>query len=191
MQNVSKICFFGPSGSGKNTVGYTAEHIIYEKYGVDAIRVGHLNIAEPLHYIQSHIYETLGLKNQTQDGKLLQFLIEHFGMKTICDVFVKELDKSVDIFHPDVSPTFVLNTDCRNNAYPILKENGFIFIRIETKPEIRVRRLKNRKDITPANLNKELEQTNQIIADYTIDNNGTLQDLEEEVRKVIKQLSKI
>ena len=184
MANVTKLCFFGPSGSGKTT----AMNMAYG-YLVSELKWNNtlfLNISDPLHAIQRNICKELNLPYIAQDGELLQFLVEHFGIEVILDLLKKRLNKFLSENEDNEAPLFVLNSDCRNNAYEALKDAGFIFIRVSTSPENRMKRLGERQDVTLADLDKELEQTSDILAEYIIINNGEKWELREEVKKAME-----
>lgn len=83
----------------------------------------------------------------------------------------------------------LLNADCRNNAYPTLKNEGFTFVRVDTNPYLRLSRLQERQDITSADLSSNIEQIDQIVADYTIDNNGSLEDLKKNIENLLDKLA--
>jgi len=187
MANVTKICFFGPSGSGKTTAMNMA-------YGYLASELGNrsntlfLNVSTPLHSIQNDIYKKLNLPNISQDGQLLQFLVEHFGIEVLLVLFKKELNRFLLENEDADKPLFILNSDCRNNAYDTLKEHGFIFIKVMTDYKIRAERLGERQDMSRADLNKKYEQTSGMIEDYIIYNNGKKWELREEVKNTMEHL---
>ena len=66
---VIKICFFGPSESGKSTIADILRKDFWDK-NYWAYVVG---VATPLHDMQNSIYKILELENRKQDGVLLQF----------------------------------------------------------------------------------------------------------------------
>ena len=63
----TRICLFGPTGSGKSTI---ARHLA-SRYGAEVI-----SVAEPLHRLQDLIYGFLRMDVAGQDGELLQFLAQ-------------------------------------------------------------------------------------------------------------------
>ena len=179
-----KISFFGPSGSGKSTASKLSREIFSELLPMYWFK--RCDVAEPLHLIQAYIYDKMGSKSSSQDGKLLQFLAKQFED----NLGPKCINKVRDIVHNYQGKVICINADCRNNAYKDLKENGFIFVKIQTKPFIRSERVVERGDMTIADQKKRVESTNKIEADYIISNDGSLSQfknaLEETIKKIIK-----
>ncbi len=84
----------------------------------------------------------------------------------------------------------------------ILKQRGGILLYIEASPEIRFQRLKVRNDkkdkniktledlLKFDNIEEQLYKVSQIKkdADYIIDNNGTLEELENNVKKILSEI---
>ena len=154
---IIKLCFFGPSGSGKSTIESILKNCLWQKgYWTHIV-----NMAYPLHNIQDSAYEILELENKAQDGVFLQFLVNHFGIKVLCDLFTKKVKHLENwwitneyITRKEKDTHLIVNTDCRNNSYLTLKEEGFVFVKVDTEPYLRLSRLKKRQDITTAELSK-------------------------------------
>lgn len=82
----------------------------------------------------------------------------------------------------------ILVTDCRqNNESTYLRENGFMVVKVQADIEVRKQRILLSGDIsTPEQLEHDTEkQVESLIADYVIENNGTLAELEGEVIKMV------
>ncbi|MBT6052428.1 MAG: hypothetical protein HOG49_36970 [Candidatus Scalindua sp.] len=117
----------------------------------------------------------------SQDGELLQYLAEKFEK----DLGPKCVDRVRKFVYAYQGKVICVNSDCRNNAYKCLKDNGFVFVRIQTDPSIRSSRLSKRGDITIANNSNSVEGIDQIEANYTIFNDGTLDSLNEHIRDLL------
>jgi len=174
-----KISFFGPSGSGKSTASQCSRKIFGELLPIYWFK--ECDVAEPLHIIQNHIYREMGIKSMSQDGELLQYLAEKFEK----DLGPKCVDRVRKFVYAYQGKVICVNSDCRNNAYKCLKDNGFVFVRIQTDPFIRASRLSERGDITIANNSNSVEGIDQIEANYTIFNDGTLDSLNEHIRDLL------
>jgi len=179
-----KVSFFGPSGSGKSTASQLSREIFNKLLPMYWFKK--CDVAEPLHLIQNYIYDKMGSKSSSQDGKLLQFLAKQFES----DLGPKCIEKVQNIVHNYQGKVVCMNADCRNNAYKCLKDNGFIFVKIETEPTIRSGRVVDRGDITIADCHNKVENIEEIGADYIISNNGSLSQFETSIEDVIKKIIK-
>ena len=132
-----KICFLAPSGYGKST----AIKILQEHFDIKNIK-----IAEPLYELQSNFYKKLGIEiGDRQDGELLQFYgkkVRKENKKFLLETFKNKLDNT--------KATIISNDDCRPDDYKFLKENGFIFIKINGYK-------RERNDLTLANSKDKIE----------------------------------
>ena len=167
-----KICFVAPSEFGKNT----AVTILKTKYHVLNIK-----LAEPLYILQDAFYKFINKKMLgEQDGELLQYLgqkIRRENPNFIIHQFETKLN-AVSKFNG-----IITNDDCRPPDYEFLKEKGFIFIKINGFK-------RNRIDHTKSNPNSSLEWQNQILCDYVVDNLGTMQEYQENLFKLMKNILK-
>ena len=88
--------------------------------------VENIKIAEPLYELQKAFYDKLGIDiGDKQDGELLQFLgkkVRKEHATFLLDEFDKKLAKA--------EATIISNDDCRPDDYQHLKEQGFIFVKI-------------------------------------------------------------
>lgn len=163
-----KICFLAPSGYGKST----AIDILQKHFNITNIK-----IAEPLYELQRNFYNMLSLNiGNKQDGELLQFYgkkIRSIDNKYLLDVFKIKLDNA--------KTTIISNDDCRPDDYQFLKDNGFIFIKINGYK-------RDRDDITEANVHEKIEWQSEIPFDYEINNYGTIQEYEQELLNLINKL---
>ncbi len=167
-----KISFIAPSEYGKNT----AVNLLKERY-----RLINIKLALPLYKLQEHFYKFIQRKLLgEQDGELLQFLgnkIRKENSDFLIEEFSKKL-KKVQNFDG-----IITNDDCRPPDYQYLKENGFIFIKINGFK-------RNRIDHTKSDPNSRLEWHNQIPCDYEVDNFGTMEEYKENLYKLLKEILK-
>lgn len=186
---IIRIAFVGPSGVGKSTCYRLAKSIL-EEAGFVVFRC---DVAYPLRCIQSYAYETFGLANPgdpddpadfRQDGALLGFLARHFEGR-LGLVAAERVRYLCTRYREQIA---IINTDCRNNAYPALKQLEFIFVRLEVDPEVLKTRRAAREDLLPFDHAAAVEQTNLIEPAYAVENNGTLEDLQREVRRVVSEI---
>lgn len=85
----------------------------------------------------------------------------------------------------------IVITDCRMpNEYKALKERGFTFVRINVDEDIRKRRMIERGDkFTEEDMSHHTESFyNTFECDYEIDNNGTLEELEEQIEDLMQKM---
>lgn len=163
-----KICFLAPSGYGKST----AIEILKQHYSITNIKIG-----EPLYRLQDNFYKTIGIDiGNRQDGELLQF----YGYKIrkenpiyLINTFLQRVENYDGI---------ITNDDCRPYDYQYLKDNGFIFIKINGYCH-------DRDDHIKADSKLNLEWQTNIPCDYEISNNSTLDNYEDELLKVMGVLN--
>ena len=157
----TKICLYGPTGSGKTTI---AQHLI-RKYNAELIK-----IATPLYQMQNEFYQKLGKTISGQDGEFLQFLASKILKENpfwLTDQFLKKVSQS--------NKHLIVNDDCRLNSYDVLKKDGFIFIRVSTSSKNILKRMRN--DHTPIDTNHPVEQGfDKFNADHIIENNGSIDE---------------
>ena len=82
----------------------------------------------------------------------------------------------------------IINTDCRNNMYLILKDCGFIIAKLTAEQKILRERRKARGDITLSNTDAQVECHDKIELYYTIDNSGTKDDLRSRIELMIWEM---
>jgi len=132
--------------------------------------------------MQTSFYETLGKEISGQDGELLQFLgykIEKEQPQWLAKQFLQRVQQS--------RGRLIVNDDCRLNSYFALKAAGFIFIHICAASDTIADRL--RKDHTAIDPNHPVEQGfEKFQPDYTVDNNGALEDALAQVDDIVDTL---
>ena len=168
------ISFFGKSGSGKST----AAELVREYLDEQGIRSEKIGVAQPLHEMQKACYSVLGIEVVGQDGKLLQFLAGHFEKEML-----KNFEERLKVILNYQGRLVIINHDCRDNAYEILRRNGFIFVKIVTDDLNRSLRLDKRLDVSRGDVSSEV-----IKPDYWVDNNGTINELEESLIIILTNL---
>ncbi len=164
-----KICFVAPSSYGKST----ASNIIIKEFGGLVIK-----IAEPLYELQNNFYKKLGIIADKQDGELLQFYgkkIRQINPEYLLNVFNENIRDAND--HTDI----IINDDCRPMDYEYLKNLGFIFIKINGYK-------REREDYKKADDKNPLEWQNNIPCDYEINNYGNLEELKDEIIKMMGEI---
>ena len=163
-----KICFLAPSGFGKSS----AIEILKKHFDITNIK-----IAEPLYELQKSFYNKIGIAiGEKQDGELLQFYgkkIRKHDKDYLLRNFKERLDAS--------STAIITNDDCRPDDYKFLKDNDFIFIKINGYR-------RDRDDLTLADKNAKIEWQDEIPFDYEINNYGTLEEYEKEILNLVNRL---
>ena len=163
-----KICFLAPSAYGKST----AIKLLQKHFDVKNVK-----IADPLYELQSDFYEKLGIEiGNRQDGELLQF----YGKKVRkenSEFLLKEFKTKLD----STIATIISNDDCRPDDYNFLKNNGFIFVKINGYK-------RDRDDVSIANPKEKIEWQSEIPFDYEVDNYGSLEEYESNLLTLMNKL---
>lgn len=187
-----KICFFGPSGSGKTTAFKFAQEWFHKEKNLYACQV---DVASVLREIQVDVHKHLKLPSSgsflfpetfPQDAKLMEFLAENYE-SAMLEVFRTSCNSAR--LHALIQNRnyVIINTDCRNNAYQVLKELSFIFIKVETEESLRTERLATRKDFSKSS-ESSVNCCDQIRENFVLSNNGTLEDFKGAVYNTLNLL---
>lgn len=200
-----KIAITGKANTGKNTVGKLLNKEIYLKRQqvigryTGKYRPKLMAFADPIKEMiqiaypeipRKWLYGPSKFRNEVIPGafykgqpltvrQLLINLGNDFGRANKPDIWLRNFDHRLNKFLKNPKTPIVIVTDCRfRNEFDHLKELGFYQIRLL------------RNDYTKID---DISETNQDgIADsefnYVIHNNGTLKDLENEVKKAVSQL---
>lgn len=164
------ISFLAPSGYGKST----AIRLISEFYKIQNIK-----IAQPLYELQEHFYNFIEKDiNGEQDGELLQFLgkkIRKEKENFLTYRFITEINKFDKEFY------IIANDDCRPPDYQVLKELGFIFIKVNGFK-------RTRNDHTPADPTSSIEWQSEITCDYEVDNYGTFDEYSKNLKELLEKI---
>lgn len=168
--------FYGKAGAGKTTCA----NYLTAKHGYSK-----LSFAAELKRIAVQLW---GEEAFTDRGKLqaLGSTLRKIDEDVWVNCFIREYEAS------DYGP--VTNDDCRfPNEYWRLKERGFLFVRVMAPEEIRVDRLQRNgklQDLDQLNHESEtallgLERVKEgIVPDFTIQNVGSVDTLEETVESI-------
>jgi dephospho-CoA kinase len=101
-------------------------------------------------------------------------------------VWIKQVDKCINSLWDDV-PLIV--TDCRQpNEFGYLKSRGFIMVKVVANEDIRISRMiRNGDNVSQEDMTDETElHIKDFVADFTIVNNGTVEELREQVLKLLE-----
>lgn len=186
-----KIALSGKYGVGKNTFLDLANELFSPiwQYSIRDNVFRENKFAEPIYDImyacQNELeeYSRYVYPNQNErckDGKLLQFLGMHYRKKYGEDFWVKIA------FHVAEKPSHMF-TDLRFlNEFRACKEKGYTVIRIKRDED-------RRKDFLCGRDPNHISETalDDIVDsefDFVVDNNGTIEDLKNEVERIIKSL---
>jgi hypothetical protein len=164
-----RLAFMGLMRSGKDT----SLDYVKGKIGGKALR-----FADPLYEIQKAVYQIVGLPEK-KDRTLLQLVGTEWGRHTIDqNIWVNVV---VDRIKKEKPETNLFIADCRfANEEKALRELGFEFIMLKAPVQALTER-------GASNVTHESEwfAANYTGADYTILNNGTLEELHAELDKVL------
>ena len=173
-----KISFFGIFNSAKNEAAELMTKVIGKKFPMSIYSTG--NISMILDNIQNIIYKDLDILPK-KDKELTDFLNAHFS-EYLGPRFVKNLKmfrKSIDFDKLNENGigdyVFLINNDCQNNAYKSLKDEGFIFVKVDKPFDCFM-------DEEPE---EQIQKVDQIIPDYVITNHGNIDELEEQISNVL------
>lgn len=173
-----KIAICGTLRSGKDTVA----ELIQQK-GLFTSFAFAEGIWATIELLFPDIYEK---RFEEKPRKLLQNLGQ--GIRQIDpDVWIRYTFNQIET----VGAKRVLVTDLRQpNEYKALKTAGFYIVRVNAEPEIRIARAKAAGD--NFNIQDMLHETErhveQFDVDFDIENNGTLEELEDKVNEVFAQI---
>ena len=181
-----KIALFGKMRSGKDTVG----RILIEDYNFSGAALGNAigNIIEM--YFPKALERGKPRKHYQFIGQAFRQLDEDVWVNYLLD----NLDIETYIYNCRLlrmSPNNLVITDGRQpNEAKRLKEKGFIIVKVTTRDDIRLERIKKAGDVfSEQDLNHETELSVDLInPDFEICNNGTLDDLKERVKTLLEEL---
>lgn len=182
MQNNIKIALIGNAGTGKDT---------FVKFLRDAPHLAgfqQIKLARILYIVQEFIYKMCGKSKDfnSQDGELLNFLDEHMrkiNPNMMKDYFLEQLVKLRNI-----SPVIICS-DGRPADVPFLKDHDFIIVYISTNQHLSQDRRIKRGDVYLGNPNHPTEENDKnIVVDYHIENNGTIEAYQAKVFDLIQEI---
>jgi len=128
--------------------------------------------------------KTLGISDREkqdviQDAKLLEFIAEKYESEVL-EVFRKESESIRLRALINQYNYAMINLDCNDVAYPVLRDLGFTFIRVAAEEPLRLNRLSTKNDV-PAFLKSRTDCWDQIRENFVLSNNGTLEELKSAV----------
>lgn len=170
-----KIAIVGQARSGKDTIAhYLVDHHGFIEY----------KFSRGIHDVIDLIRGKLDTpKNRSELQGVGQGLRKVLGV----DIWVDYTLKLIQTEQP--SHTNIVISDCRQqNEHDRLKKEGYIFIKVESDRQTRIDRMKREGDIfSESNLDHETEQI-PFDADYTVYNNGTLEELYQQIERILEVL---
>ncbi|WP_144509843.1 hypothetical protein [Bacillus sp. FJAT-22090] len=180
------LAFISEAGGGKD---FLAEYAI-KKYGFTRYAFAdHVKNVAKVWF--PHLYGDGTSKNR----QLLQAIGTKFR-EIDAEVWIKKMFQDIDA-EADMrrklkySKEFIVVTDCRMpNEYQALKDKGFTFIRVQTDEAVRQARMIGRGDTFSNKDMKHHTETfyDQFKCDYTISNNGTVEEAYESLDRIIDEL---
>jgi dephospho-CoA kinase len=170
------IALTGAMGSGKTTV------LEMLKQRVPA-QVKYVKFAQPLYDIQAYVYDRVRQPHpQPKDRKLLQWLGTEWGRgideNLWVNIFKVEAEEAL------TEGAYVLNDDTRfENEAQMIKALGGVVVLIEASSEVRGQRIQLLNTGHPS----EAGIPSKYI-DYTLRNNGSLEELSQQVSTLLNAL---
>lgn len=190
MKNIKQmnLAFVAEAGAGKD---FAAEYII-KKYGYSRYA-----FADKVREVAKLLYPDLYGDDEDKNRELLQ-AVGTKGREIDINVWVNAMFRSIDTQRTtSLSHGYriedIVVTDCRMpNEYKTLKERGFTFIRVVADDDVREARMRARGDIFKSeDMNHHTESFYDTFeCDYSVDNNGTPEELYRQIDAVIEQMSK-
>lgn len=179
-----KIAVYGLSGTGKSSVAKLIQKYYSEKNMVTEV----LKLAYPLYEIQKVFYDTAGKEIDffDQDQYLLENIatsLRRISATSLVDNFMERLRKS--------TAQVVINDDIRDykTDYPVLKREGFKFIKVFCDEGERARRLLKRNDLSVNYKSATTSDLDKLEPDFELDTNSS--DFEVLKGKVYRILGKV
>lgn len=181
------LCLISEAGAGKDTVSDLLDtHYGYTRYAfADNVK----NVADKWF---PHLYDV-----KSKPRWLLQAIGTKFR-EIDPEVWIKSMFEDIDDKKAigdryGLIDEFIVITDCRMpNEYEALKDRGFTFIRITVEEETRNRRMKDRGDsFTEEDMQHHTESFYDTFkCEYEVSNNGTLENLKQELDRVMVSVMK-
>ncbi len=185
MMNHTPLCIslVAPSGAGKSTTASLMK-AAFERMG-RTVEV--LKLAAPLYSLQSCLYQECGvsLRSGQQDQRLLEVIATEMR-RVASDSLVRNFEARLMAVRSDV----VINDDLRDDKtdWPWLKRKGFTVVRVLAGNAIRNDRLQQRGDLTVV-LDSSLDaQIDNILEDYRLLNDSTIDVLRARVEDLTSTL---
>ncbi|AGE61044.1 deoxynucleoside monophosphate kinase [Bacillus phage Finn] len=180
-KSLPDIAFYGKRRAGKDEAAKILKNMGFLTYQISFGK-----------HLKHHFHSTF--PDIPMEPKPVKELIEYGqAMRKIDpDVWIKKAKTEAEHIRAFNNPRrSLINTDCRQqNEYDFLKEQGFIFVRIDSPESARVQRMINLGEtVSPEYLNNETENTlDDFEYDYRITNNGTHKDFATEITELVYQI---
>lgn len=178
---ILKIAVAGEIRSGKNTVCDCIKELSKEPLQELYFAEGIAEIIEK--YFPEAWYSEGKPRKHYQD-------IGQFMRSINPDVWVNNTASKYERLKKAGFTDFIVTDLRQHNEYQWLKENGFIIVKVETEPEIRIQRMKDSGDnfdfqslVHPVE-----QQIKHLPYDYLITNNTTIEDLRVQVADMIAEI---
>lgn len=167
------IALIGKMRSGKSTVAnYLIEHYHYTEYAFGS-------------ELKRYAYELFG-EGEGKQRELLQWFGQTMRSRDP-DIWVKKTEEKIDTHLTSFFSNIVIS-DCRQqNEIDMLRKKGFTIIKVESDTSCRIARMIEKEDrVTEKDLTHETETSvDDIAADFTVINNGSLEELFIQVDRII------
>jgi cytidine deaminase len=182
MGKAKRLALLGNTGVGKDTCVRTIQKIHPN------LSVALIQLAAPLYEVQNLIYKICAREKnpEVQDGILLNFLGEHMrsiNPNVIKEFFFRQLDQK------ESKVDLIICRDARPIDLPFITEAGFYVLHIKTDAQIALQRRQVRGDRYLGGSNHRTEQ-GDCRFDVQIVNNGSLEEFEREVSRVLEDWMK-
>ncbi len=171
-----RLSLVAPSGSGKSTVA----GMLKDGFEAAGLRVTILKLAAPLYELQSSFYRVCGvpLAAGQQDPQLLENIATHLR-RIEPQALVRSFAQRLLATKAEV----VLNDDLRDDEvdWPWMRANRFSVVRVQAHQAVRRGRLGLRGDLSFVENSPLDAQIERIRPDHVVTNDGSLQQLQENV----------
>lgn len=174
----TKIALCGRMRSGKDTI---ARHLYFEHGFYEPLAFG-----SALKFYAHQIF--FDIDREPKPRELYQFM--NVMRDYDPDVWIKHLAISVRTAE-DIHAKGIVVTDARQeNEIDWLREHGFVIVRVETPEDERVKRIELAGDIADESAlsHKTESYVDEIVADYTLVNDGTIDDLLTKVDELVAKI---
>lgn len=178
--DVIKIALTGKMRSGKSAIS----RLLFKKYGF----YYPLSFGNELKALAHTIFPWI--PEEPKPRELYQFM--NTMREYDEDVWIKHLAEDYE-FVLTKEPTGIVIDDVRQqNEYEWARDNGFIIVRVESSDDLRKQRIIAEGDsYNEESFNHKTETyVDQLRADYTIVNNGSLDELESKVDELMAEIKK-
>lgn len=176
------IALTGGMRSGKDTVG----KYLCKQHGFERFAFG-----DSIRRVCRELFPE-AFKHGGKPRKLLQEFGQ-FCVSIDTNVWVNYLFQEIDSFGFDLKEDNIVITDLRQpHEYEALRKKGFVIVRVNCEPELRKRRIiDSGEQFSEENFNHETEQhIDTFEVDWELDNNGTEEDLFQQVEFMLSKIIK-